>query len=1035
MSYNYDECVQTIQQHRQKGYHGAAAPDLDALQQSMDGFASLSKNCPMTPLLWMQYSQDTKALMQGLWMMEQVSDANDAQQQQLVIQAKKEAYESSAGILELALIEFPGCALLHLYNLENTIAYICECGDIGGNSTKVSNSFLKAWQCVGLGTHVNEGFIVADMFRLFGSFLLLRLSLAVKHQSQLALIMDELCSLFEKWSQTPMGEGSNDEMLVDMEYLWEEACSLILSSYDEANQSEKINTAKQLEERKIALWANIDERRRIMSSLTNVLSSSENEIDVAMSSEGITLPWLSLFQEEQGQGMPDSKTVDSYLESLSRRSVCWDRIVLADTDGTTNRFLLGLGGAETSRSFLKTISIIRRTYQDLSRKGKPNNNIDNTPLKDFVAVRGYGMIISLYERAIAECPTVETIWTSYIKFLREEFLSIRDQKKKGHQITQDLQDQQSRIEHGLLSASRRSIRNCPYSSVLFEKRMTTIGLLSINLEPDDISAVVKEATELGFLANNQEVMLNLRLVAINVVKRRLLSMISLSTTTTVNQLGKDYDEDEEMNTTANTKQKSTKKSITYQPLNSAVLEEVKDLIEDIRDMYDEAENFLFKSHATWVEGKVIYWKHRALTEAYVLCPTTKNSEANEMDVPHTSEQDKEAIRCFEKLVKAEKPGHPDSWVEYIRYVSSAHSYYLGDDRNTISPSQPDSFAAVPSVIRKTRGLYHRAMSSVRKAGQGENCSESTCSGVGLENEMFQRHYDNGLSCLCREFLCFERAVGSEESLSQAQTLVRGKMAQWWTATATAPQMIANVNAQTDDTHGKRKAVEESQSKDAMEEDDGDEIQSKSRSKKAKVKTDLKQPKKTDGVHKVRIGKLEYPAHPYTIHVSNLSKETEDMDLVDTFRREIGNVVHAKVLREKKFGKGGHHFHGESKCSGLVQFEERMSVENALLKDGKLDIGGNMIKIQRSHLPAVGIVPQGRHRVNPKGEGKGSKRNKYQKESKLKVDTNEEKMDCDDGGDTKAKGRGGDDTPSSLSLSVLSFKPRPMKRKPILDTKK
>ena len=95
----------------------------------------------------------------------------------------------------------------------------------------------------------------------------------------------------------------------------------------------------------------------------------------------------------------------------------------------------------------------------------------------------------------------------------------------------------------------------------------------------------------------------------------------------------------------------------------------------------------------------------------------------------------------------------------------------------------------------------------------------------------------------------------------------------------------------------------------------------------------------------------------------------------------------------------------------------------------------MIKIQRSHLPAVGVVPQGRHRVNPKGEGKSSKRNKHQKESKLKVDTNEEKMDCDDGGDTNAKGRGGDDTPSSLSLSVLSFKPRPMKRKPILDTKK
>jgi hypothetical protein len=33
------------------------------------------------------------------------------------IQAKKEALESSTGILELGLAEFPGCALLHLYYL------------------------------------------------------------------------------------------------------------------------------------------------------------------------------------------------------------------------------------------------------------------------------------------------------------------------------------------------------------------------------------------------------------------------------------------------------------------------------------------------------------------------------------------------------------------------------------------------------------------------------------------------------------------------------------------------------------------------------------------------------------------------------------------------------------------------------------------------------------------------------------------------------------------------------------------------------
>jgi RNA recognition motif-containing protein len=259
------------------------------------------------------------------------------------------------------------------------------------------------------------------------------------------------------------------------------------------------------------------------------------------------------------------------------------------------------------------------------------------------------------------------------------------------------------------------------------------------------------------------------------------------------------------------------------------------------------------------------------------------------------------------------------------------------------------------------------------------------------------------------------------------------LAQW---TSPSPQIIANGNSQLDESVGKRKAVEEFHSNDSMEGDDEAELQRQSTAKKAKVKTDLKQPKKTDGVNKVRIGKLQYPAHPFTIHVSNLSKETEDMDLVDAFRKEIGDIVHAKILREKKFGKGGHHFHGESKCAGLVQFEERISVEKALMKDGSMDVGGNLIKIQRSHLPAVGIVPQGMHRVNPKGDGKSTKRNKLQKDSKRKVESNEEKMDCDDGGGGKSKkDYVYPETPSSLSLSVLSFQPRAIKRKPILDTKK
>ena len=124
---------------------------------------------------------------------------------------------------------------------------------------------------------------------------------------------------------------------------------------------------------------------------------------------------------------------------------------------------------------------------------------------------------------------------------------------------------------------------------------------------------------------------------------------------------------------------------------------------------------------------------------------------------------------------------------------------------------------------------------------------------------------------------------------------------------------------------------------------------------------------------------------------------------------------------------------KSKCAGLIQFEERSSVESALQQSGKFEVGGQLIKIQRSHLPAVGMVPAGMHRVNPKGEGKSTKKNKFKKETKMKIDTNMH-VDKDQhmkssSGNGKKKSRIADESPSAISLSVLSFKPRGMRQKP------
>eukprot|EP00957_Ditylum_brightwellii_P020389 1537971-Ditylum_brightwellii.AAC.1 len=43
------------------------------------------------------------------------------------------------------------------------------------------------------------------------------------------------------------------------------------------------------------------------------------------------------------------------------------------------------------------------------------------------------------------------------------------------------------------------------------------------------------------------------------------------------------------------------------------------------------------------------------------------------------------------------------------------------------------------------------------------------------------------------------------------------------------------------------------------------------------RTNLKEPK-IRPEHTIRVGKLDFPAHPFTIRVTNLSPDTEDMDL-------------------------------------------------------------------------------------------------------------------------------------------------------------
>jgi hypothetical protein len=115
-------------------------------------------------------------------------------------------------------------------------------------------------------------------------------------------------------------------------------------------------------------------------------------------------------------------------------------------------------------------------------------------------------------------------------------------------------------------------------------------------------------------------------------------------------------------------------------------------------------------------------------------------------------------------------------------------------------------------------------------------------------------------------------------------------------------------------------------KNGNEEHDGVEAEDK-----FTLATNLKTPKVIE--HLVRIGNVDYPAHPYTIRILNLAETVEDMDLVDRFR-SYGKIVHARILREKS------HYHSakvKSKRHGLVQFEEKDHVGSTLKLSGNIGL--------------------------------------------------------------------------------------------------
>ncbi|KAL3944335.1 MAG: hypothetical protein SGBAC_001582 [Bacillariaceae sp.] len=840
MSYDYDALVQKISESRRSALSAQGDAKIAFLQQSVNTFEELSTACPMTPMLWMQYSADMEDLLVLL-----TSDSHGARDAQLQL-------------LELAVCEFPGSSCLHFRYLTVLSKH--------NDKTKFLKAVGNAIQNVGLGSHRNEGEIVAAIYNLGADYH------AKNGDFELATK-----SYFER-ARVPMGDINDG-----LETEFQEFC----------NQYGKQVTTYHMQ--------SLEDGRRYEAKAYRSLVTYEDEIDVAMHKQGTLSRYQVQFDE-----------------------IDWEALLRSDE----KTIWMGLGDMSTATSFVQYAKFCARFRTTDDHAGE---------MKD-VERSVKALALRVYERGLAECPTVEKIWLSYISHMFRL-------AKEDHTMIPRLK-----------AAADRSVRNCPYSLSLFQRKLQVMQLMAANMmaimDPDEVAKTISEALDARFLTA-KESCLELHLTGVRMMRRHIL--VSLAQASQAAHKSKDasfYDEAEPIS------------QHQYHPsLEDEKAAELADLVVDIREMYDEIESYVLKQFPSWSAGRSQVCFDRSFAEMYLLTPLAETLNAT--DSNRFSDSQSKVTRCFEKVTKIRQPPSPSSFVSYI---DAFFAHFV--------VSTP---ILVLSRIKQIRQLYKKAIKN-----------------VGPPKEDWNTPIDYGVSLqfLCYRYLEFEEYLGSVDSLEDASIIVQRKIAKLKAAslattpipalTAAAATPIASIKSEEEDPmnvadRGTKRWREEfvhaTDSKKTKFEDGSKQPLQSTGNEEIPKRTDLRVTKPIQ--EKVKVGNLLYPAHPYTIRISNLTESTEDMDLVDALRKSCGAIVHAKILREKH-RRGA----GKSKGCGLVQFEEKWSVERALAVSEVLHIHENRVRIVRSHVAAVSLVPCGMHRVNPKGKGKTSKQNKKQGEQRL-----------------------------------------------------
>ena len=163
MSYDYNALVEAFHSARSAAANAtaaAAAADNDdadhsarllQLQKAVESIDQLSKHCPLTPLLWMQYAKTISELAESL---------------------KQDGRLLELQTLQLGITEFSGSALLQLRTaivhvaIDNDATDDDDDDDDDNDKTTANSTLQDAIENVGRGSHRNEDYIVAQLYDL-----------------------------------------------------------------------------------------------------------------------------------------------------------------------------------------------------------------------------------------------------------------------------------------------------------------------------------------------------------------------------------------------------------------------------------------------------------------------------------------------------------------------------------------------------------------------------------------------------------------------------------------------------------------------------------------------------------------------------------------------------------------------------------------------------------------------------------------------------------------------------------------------------